>query len=113
MYSVLYTLQDIFRGDFKNAFSNEDRLSKVYFALADTLLMMLVFGMIKAVLIASVLLIALTAFLPKGNPVIQRSVLSPYVTLVSERMAKIVPEKMKNEFKVKIEELKKAWKKQK
>ena len=38
----------IFRGDFKNAFSNEDRLSKVYFALADTLLMMLVFGMIKA-----------------------------------------------------------------
>ena len=48
MYSVLYTLQDIFRGDFKNAFSNEDRLSKVYFALADTLLMMLVFGMIKA-----------------------------------------------------------------
>ena len=48
MYSVLYTIQDIFKGNFNEAFSNTDRLNRVYFALADTLLMMLIFGTIKA-----------------------------------------------------------------
>ena len=48
MYSILYTIQDIFKGNFNEAFSNTDRLNRVYFALADTLLMMLIFGMIKA-----------------------------------------------------------------
>ena len=48
MYSILYTIQDIFKGNFNEAFSNTDRLNRVYFALADTLLMMLIFGTIKA-----------------------------------------------------------------
>jgi membrane protein required for colicin V production len=72
-----------------------------------------VFGAMKGILIVSVLLIALTAFLPKGTPVIKDSLLSPYVTLVSEKIAKVVSKDMKHAFSAKIETIKKAWKKNK
>ncbi|MEE8432569.1 MAG: CvpA family protein [Candidatus Desulfatibia sp.] len=71
------------------------------------------FGIIKGILIASVLLITLTAFLPRNAPVIKNSMLAPYVTLVSEKMAKIVSKDMKRNFTAKLAELKKAWKKMK
>ena len=69
------------------------------------------FGIIKAVLIASVFLIALTAFLPEKAPIIKDSMLSPHVSIISEKMAKVIPKDMKHQFVSKIEELKKAWKK--
>ncbi|MEA1947914.1 MAG: CvpA family protein [Thermodesulfobacteriota bacterium] len=72
-----------------------------------------VFGAMKGILIVSVLLIALTAFLPKGTPVIKDSLLSPYVTLVSEEIAKVVSNDMKHAFSAKIETIKRAWKKNK
>jgi len=71
------------------------------------------FGITKGILIASVLLITLTAFLPKNAPVIKDSMLAPHVTLVSEKMAKVVSKDMKHKFTVKLAELKKAWKKMK
>jgi len=70
------------------------------------------FGIIKAVLIASVLLIMLTSFLPKGDPTIRTSVLAPHIMVVSENMAKVISKDMKRNFAAKIEALKKAWKKQ-
>jgi membrane protein required for colicin V production len=72
-----------------------------------------IFGAMKGILIVSVLLIALTAFLPKGTPVIKDSLLSPYVTLVSEKIAKVVSKDMKHAFSSKIETIKRAWKKNK
>ncbi|OEU68203.1 MAG: colicin V production protein [Desulfobacterales bacterium PC51MH44] len=71
------------------------------------------FGAVKGILIVSVLLITLTAFLPKGTPVIKDSLLSPHVTLISEKMVKVASKDMKDAFLVKITELKKAWKKRK
>lgn len=71
------------------------------------------FGAMKGILIVSVLLIALTAFLPKGTPVIKDSLLSPYVTLVSEKMAKVISKDMKHAFSNKIETIKKSWEKNK
>ncbi|MFO7970250.1 MAG: CvpA family protein [Desulfobacterales bacterium] len=71
------------------------------------------FGAVKGILIVSVLLIALTAFLPKGTPVIKDSLLSPYVTLVSEKMAKVISKDMNQAFSTKIAAIKKAWKKNK
>ncbi|MBW1842527.1 MAG: CvpA family protein, partial [Deltaproteobacteria bacterium] len=62
------------------------------------------------ILIVSILLIAFTAFLPKGSPVLKNSLLSPHVTLVSENMAKIVSKDMKNQFEEKRRVLKQAWK---
>jgi membrane protein required for colicin V production len=67
------------------------------------------FGFVKGILIVSVVLISLTAFLKKGTPVIRDSLLAPHVTLVSENMVKIVPKDMKQAFTNKLEELKKAW----
>jgi membrane protein required for colicin V production len=71
------------------------------------------FGAMKGLLIVSVLLIALTAFLPKGTPVVKDSLLSPYVMLVSEKMANVISKDMKHSFSTKIETIKKAWKKNK
>lgn len=71
------------------------------------------FGAMKGILIVSVILVALTAFLPKNSPAIKDSLLSPYVTLVSEKMAKVVSKDMKHAYTKKIAVLKKAWKKKK
>jgi membrane protein required for colicin V production len=69
-----------------------------------------VFGLIKGVLIVSVLFIIFTAFLPQGAPFVKDSVLAPEIAIVSEKMAKVVSKDMKQQFSTKIEELKKAWK---
>lgn len=69
------------------------------------------FGTVKGILIVSVLLITLTAFLPKGAPIIKDSLLSPHVTLVAEKMVKVVPKDMRHAFFDKINESKKAWRK--
>ena len=67
------------------------------------------FGIVKGVLIISVLLMILTAFLPKGTPMIKDSLLAPHVTRVSEIMAQMVSKEMKQDFSTKILELKKSW----
>lgn len=67
------------------------------------------FGIAKGVLITSVLLMILTAFLPKGTPMIKDSLLAPQVSRVSEIMAQLVSKEMKQEFSTKIVELKKIW----
>jgi len=69
------------------------------------------FGAIKGILIVSVILIALTTFLPKGAPVIKNSLLAPHVMIISQSMAKVVPKDMKRQFNSKIKELKKVWEK--
>ncbi len=67
------------------------------------------FGFSKGVLITAVLLIVLTAFLPKGAPLIKNSRLSPYVASLAENMARVVSPQMKKQFQTKLEEMKKAW----
>ena len=67
------------------------------------------FGLLKGILLVSVLLIIFTAFLPKGAPLVKESVLAPHMTMVSERMARVVSRDMKQQFAEKIEEMKKAW----
>ena len=64
---------------------------------------------IEGILIISVVLISLTAFLKKGAPIIRDSILAPHVTMVSENMVKIVPKDMKKAFTDKLEELRTAW----
>lgn len=71
------------------------------------------FGTLKGILIVSILLISLTTFLPKDAPVIKNSLLAPYVTLVSEKMVKVVPRDMRHTFTAKVTGLKKIWKKNK
>ena len=69
-----------------------------------------VFGLAKGALIVCVLFISLTAFLPKGSAFIKNSVLAPHVSWMSEKMAKVISQEMKQDFTGKLRELKKAWK---
>jgi membrane protein required for colicin V production len=68
------------------------------------------FGLIKGILIVTVLFIILTTFLPKGAPIIKKSVLAPHVIWISEKMVNLVSEEMKRDFVSKLEEFKRAWK---
>ena len=68
------------------------------------------FGLIKGVLIVTVLFIILTTFLPKGAPLIKNSVLAPHVIWISEKMVNVVSKEMKRDFFGKLDEFKKAWK---
>jgi membrane protein required for colicin V production len=61
-------------------------------------------------LIGAVLFLALTAFLPKGTPIIKNSMCAPYVSIVSETLATVVSSEVQREFAAKLEDLKKAWK---
>jgi membrane protein required for colicin V production len=67
------------------------------------------FGLVKGILIASILFITFTAFLPKGSAFLKNSVLAPHVSWVSEKMAKVVSKEMKQDFIAKLGELKKTW----
>ena len=69
-----------------------------------------VFGVLKGILIVSVLFITLTAFLPKGTAFIKNSELAPHVSWISEKMANVISKEMKQDFNAKLGELKKAWK---
>ena len=69
-----------------------------------------VFGVLKGILIVSILFITLTAFLPKGTAFIKNSELAPHVSWISEKMANVISKEMKQDFKAKLGELKKVWK---
>ena len=68
------------------------------------------FGLVKGLLIVTVLFIILTTFLPKGAPLIKESVLAPHVIWLSEKMVNLVSKEMKKDFFSKLDEFKKAWK---
>lgn len=66
-------------------------------------------GFGKGVLIVSIIILALTAFLPKGAPIIKTSLFSPHITVISEKLAQIVSIEMKQNYTAKLKEIKKAW----
>jgi membrane protein required for colicin V production len=70
-----------------------------------------IFGLVKAILIVSVLLVPLMTFLPQKSPVIKDSFLAPHVSTISEKMVVLVPKDMKQKFGDNINALKEAWKK--
>ncbi len=66
-------------------------------------------GFVKGILIVSVILVALTAFLPKEAKLVKASLLAPHVTLISENLATLVSDDMKKAYSAKITEIKKVW----
>lgn len=67
------------------------------------------FGLLKGGLVVCVLFIVLTAFLPKGAPMIKNATLAPYAATASEVMAKVISKDMKENFIIKVKDLKKFW----
>jgi len=70
----------------------------------------IIFGLAKAVLISAVLLIVLTAFLPKNNAVVKDSVLAPHISIVTQKLAYLVPQEMKDKYRSKFKALQRKWK---
>lgn len=50
MLSILYTVQDVIKGDWDKALSDKDRMNRVYFAMLDAAAMMVLFGIIVAII---------------------------------------------------------------
>ena len=69
-----------------------------------------VFATVKAVLIAAVLLLVLTTFLPKRTSVVKDSMLAPHVMTLSGEIVNLIPGDMKQKFSEKFVDLKKVWK---
>ena len=57
----------------------------------------------------SVVFLALTAFLPKGTPLIRDSATAPYVAVAAEYLSTLVSSDIKDEFASKLDALKKGW----
>lgn len=69
----------------------------------------IIFGLAKGVLISAVLLMALTAFLPKNNALVKNSLLAPHVSIITQKLAYLVPEEMKDKYRSKFKALQKKW----
>jgi len=67
------------------------------------------FAVIKSVLIVTVLLIILTAFLPENAPVLKQSRLTPHVIATAETLVSAVPDDLKTVFRNKLKVLKESW----
>jgi len=67
------------------------------------------FGVVKGILIAVVILVALTAFLPAGSTTLKRSLLASRLSFLSEKMVLVVKKDMKRSFSIRLEDLKKSW----
>lgn len=68
-----------------------------------------IFGGVKGILITSVILIALTTFLPSDSPTLSGSKTAPYITSLSEAMIRVVPQDLKTEFRNKLKGVRKIW----
>ena len=67
------------------------------------------FGLTKGVLVVSILLVVLTAFLHKGTPLINKSSVSPYVAVMSDKLALFVNKEMKNKYFSNMRDHENSW----
>ncbi|MEW5909227.1 MAG: CvpA family protein, partial [Thermodesulfobacteriota bacterium] len=69
----------------------------------------LIFGAVKGALFASIILVVLMAFLPRGIPFLSNSRFSPYLLPASEKITIVTPKSIKQPFSEHSKILKKAW----
>lgn len=70
-----------------------------------------IFGAVKAILVAAILLIALTTFLPPGAAIVQKSRLAPHLMPVSAKISLMVGKEVKSRYNKNIDKYIKYWKK--
>jgi membrane protein required for colicin V production len=69
-----------------------------------------VFGIIKSVIIALILILMLTAFLPGNTPVVRQSLIARHLMRFSATLAHLTSKEMKTTFSAKMKELNQTWK---
>jgi membrane protein required for colicin V production len=68
-----------------------------------------VLGALKGTLIACILVLALTAFLPAKAPILTQSKFVPYITRLNNELAGMLPDDMKMQFEEKSRSLDEYW----
>ncbi len=68
-----------------------------------------IFAATKGILITAVLILVLTAFLPKNTTLIRQSLVAQNMMQLSAVLIQVAPEKMKHSFGAKMKELNKTW----
>ena len=69
----------------------------------------LVFGTLKGVLIVSVIVVLLTAFLPKNAVILRDSIVVRHTMVISTAMVRVASVDMKKLFQDHVKELKRTW----
>lgn len=67
------------------------------------------FGALKGGLICAVLLLALIAFLPASSTLVRTSLLSPYIKKITQPMARVVTQEMRQRYTKNAKEVEKTW----
>ena len=73
----------------------------------------LIFGTLKGVLIVSVIVVMLTAFLPKNSAILKDSLIARQTMVISATMVRVASVDMKKLFKDHLKELKQSWQRKK
>ena len=68
-----------------------------------------IFGFFKGVLICAVLLVALIAFLPSGSTIVRGSMLSPYIKMIAQPMARVVSKEMRQRYTHNAKDVEESW----
>jgi len=66
-------------------------------------------GLAAAAVGTALLIMPLVAYVPRGESVLTRSVLAPYLVVVSDLFNRLAPEDMRQHFRGGIDELRKLW----
>jgi len=69
-----------------------------------------VFGILKSVVIATILIMMLTAFLPSNSKLLRSSLIARHLMGFSSAIALVTTKEMKNTFSAKMKELNQTWK---
>lgn len=69
----------------------------------------LVFGVLKGILIVSILFIMITTFLPDHSAILSQSVFAPYVAEISRVITLFVSKNFRSDFLLELERVKQLW----
>ena len=66
-------------------------------------------GFLAALLAAALIVLPVIAYVPTGERLLRNSVLAPYVTLFSDLANAIVPEELADQYRERMEALRRSW----
>jgi len=66
-------------------------------------------GLVAAMLAAALVILPLVAYSPYSERILANSVLAPYVTVVADMANMIVPEELSEQYRRKVEDLRRFW----
>lgn len=68
------------------------------------------FGVIKGVLISAVICFVIVTFLPRGDELLEDSVMSPSLLIIIDQVTFLFPPELQEEFRERVEMLRELWK---